>query len=321
MIVTIVFIVVCIVMEGFYAGFETGSYCLNRIRLRYRVREGIGQSGLVDRLLARPAGLVSTTLVGTNLFVYLATLSLTNWLQAMDTARAELTATLILALPLFIFAEVIPKDLFRRAADSLVYVLAKSFMVSVVLFSPVTAPLGLINRLLHRLLPSRADQLHYSRARLRHFFEESHSEGVLSAYQNTMVDNIMRLREVTAEAICVRMASVITLPTDASFDQVRKLAEKFPHRRYPVRDPISAEVVGVVNVLDLLQDRGESFSVLRHVRDVAQIPGKTSVIDALRHLRSSTVPMGLVTDEKGRVIGVLTVKDLVEEIVGELGVW
>ncbi len=330
MIGTIVIIVGCILMEGFFAGFETGAYCLNRIRLRYRIREGIGSANVVERLLAKPGRLICTTLVGTNIFVCLATLVLTNRLQTeypvgstvgFFAGRPELVATLILALPLFIFAEVLPKDLFRRAADSLVYTLARPFLVSVQFLRPLSAPLGLINRLLLKLVPTHPDQLYYSRARLRYFFEESRTEGVLSAYQSAMADNIMRLREINAETVCVPISSVVTLPCDASAEQVHRLAEKLPHRRYPVRDPGTNRIIGVVNVLDLLQDRTGQFSLASHLREPVRIPAQTSVVDALRMLRRTTVPMGLVTDEPGRTIGVLTVKDLVEEIVGELGVW
>jgi len=318
---TILIILGCMFMAGVHAGFETGVYCLNRIRLRYRFGKGDASAVAVDRLLRTPARLISTALVGTNVFVFLATLTLTQRLQHAHPEHAELLATLILALPLCIFAEVIPKDLFRRAADTLVYVLAKPFTISVRVFRPLTIPLGLISRFLLKLAPERSEQLYYSPARLRHFFEESRTEGVLSAYQGTMADNIMKLREITAEKVCVRMENAITLPVDASFEQVRRLAEKFPHRRYPVREPASGTVVGVVNILDLLQDSGENFSLGTYLREPVRIPVHTNAVDALRQIRRSTVPLGLVTDESGRAVGILTIKDLVEEIVGELGVW
>lgn len=321
MIVTLVIILGCMLMAGFYSGFETGVYCLSRIRLRYRVREGWKSAELVDVLLKTPARVITTALVGTNVFVFLATLMLTHRLQESLTRHSELVATLILALPLLIFADVIPKDLFRRGADVLVYGLVRPFMLSARLLRPLTVPLELVNRGLLRLTrPGRSEQL-YSPARLRHFFEESRTEGVLSAYQGTMADNIMKLREVRAEKVCVPMGSVITLPVDATFEQVRALAEKFPHRRYPVAEPSSGKILGVVNVLDLLQEKSETFRLTSHLREPVRISAGTNVVDALRLLRHASVPLGLVTDESDRTIGVLTAKDLVEEIVGELGVW
>lgn len=320
---TVLIIIACIIMAGYYAGFETGCYCLNRIRLRHRVKHDYPGARTVSRMLVRSERLISTALVGSNLFVFLATLALTHSLDVAERHHAELMSTLILALPFFVFAEVIPKDLFRRTADSLVYALAPTFQISVWLFRPITGPLKLINGLLLKLLGRRReeDQRYYTRARLRYFFDESVAEGVLSPYQSTMAANIMRLREIPVARVMVPMPSVVTLASNATLEQVRAVAEKLPHRRYPVRDADTGVITGVVNVLDLLQDRETRFSILRHLRRPVFIHADFSVVDALRQLRRGGIPMGLVMDTLGETLGMLTVKDLVEEIVGELRAW
>ena len=139
-------IAVFMLVEGYYSGSETGAYCLNKIRLRFRAEQGVRSALILQKLLTDPQGLICTTLIGTNIAVYISTGILTNKLELMGVGAAELVSTLCLAPVLLILAEATPKNIFQLRADFLMYKLAPSLAFFRRLFGPGVWVLKKISR-------------------------------------------------------------------------------------------------------------------------------------------------------------------------------
>lgn len=312
----------CILLAGYYAGTETGFYCLNRVRLNFRLERGSPSAGRLAEVLRKPDEFVITTLVGNNLFVFLATFLCTRLYEGGYPERAEFMATVTLIGPIFIFGEVLQKEIFRRAADVLMYRAARMLVWSARIFRPVVLILKQVRHFWTIFMPgTEADrERRVERGRLRHFFRESAQEGMLSAYQHDMAANIMKLQDLRVEGVMIPMSAVVSVRLDGTFEDCRDLARTSRYRRFPVTDS-EGKLVGVVNVLDVLGHREGPFEVGRHLREPAVLDRDANVIDALHLLNRSRQPMGFVKDAEGCLLGIVTIKDLVEEIVGELGEW
>ncbi len=190
-------IVLCILAAGFYSGTEMGFYRLNRVRLALRLRQRSRSAAWLDAMARQPDRLVVTTLVGHNLFIFLATFACTRIYEPYWPDRADYLATLTLLVPVFIFGEVLPKEVIGRTADVVMYHLAALLALSEKALLPATWVLVRIQRLWrifprYRTAPAEVDVEHH---RLDHFLSEGAREGTLTAYQHAMAGNIMRLRE------------------------------------------------------------------------------------------------------------------------------
>jgi len=320
--VKLLWLFLTVVAEGFFSGMETGVYSLNRIRLRFRAQEGRRDAARVARMIRDPQMLVCTTLAGTNLATYLTSAIVTFLLaKALPGDYAELATTFLVAPFLLVFAEALPKSLFHAHADKLVYALSWPLRLAWWVLMPASLPLRGVVFVISRLLrkpPEPAWAM--SEQRLQHFLTEGAREGVLSAQQDAIARNILRLSGVRVGQVMVPLDQVKMVPAEASFDELRDVAAQGHFSRLPVYEGERRKVVGAVNLIDLLCSACDR-NVARHVRPLPRVAPEMPIDQALVQLQKQRKMMAVVADGEGRAVGIITVKDLVEEVVGELREW
>jgi CBS domain containing-hemolysin-like protein len=159
-----------------------------------------------------------------------------------------------------------------------------------------------------------------SQPRLMHFLEESREEGVLSAHDDWMARNIMKLEKTRLRDVMVPMERVVSVPRNATVDDLRNISKTRVYSRIPVYDGDKGNIVGLVGLVEYLCDCSGK-PVAEFIRRAPRLKESMSVNEALLTLRRTRDHMGLVVDNNDKVIGIATIKDLVEEIVGELEEW
>ncbi|MFQ5862096.1 MAG: CNNM domain-containing protein [Candidatus Brocadiales bacterium] len=307
-----------------YAATETGFYCLNRIRLRYREERGWWTARVINRMLSDPQGMVCTVLIGNNVANYVAAAVFTYMVEArVSHGRAELVATLMLAPIILIFCEVLPKSIFQKHADSLLYKVVPITDVSYKVFYPLVFLLRVVGRLPHLFLKGleAKESPFFSPQRLRYFLEEGAEVGAVSMYQNIMARNIMTLGTTPIHKVMIPLEEVTMAPDTVGPQSLKSLAREKKFSRIPIYDREKTRVIGIVTLLEFLMNGKPRADVHEFVRAATCIDANMPVDDALLKLRHAKQRMGIVTDGDGRAIGIVTIKDLVEEIVGELAVW
>jgi len=311
-------------------GTETGLYRLNRIRLRLRADAGDRRARTLIDLLADLRGMIIVCLIGTNAGAFLATalgtvlVASAGWVARPE--AVEVLATAIVAPILFVFADVVPKSIFTAEADHWMYPLARPMKAAYVLLRRigVLPALNGLSNLVLRLIRRReaaADPFH-PRERLRAILREGAAEGVISGYQHELAGKVLGLREQLVHAVMIPIGRAAAVPAD--IDRQGFLAELRRHSfsRLPVWEGRRENVVGIVRILDVLAagDRPLDMKALMN-RDFTAVPPDMTVAQALLRLRKARAPIAVVRDDKGRAVGLITVKDLVEEVVGELAEW
>jgi CBS domain containing-hemolysin-like protein len=312
-----------VMLEGFFSGSETGFYSLNKIRLRFRAENGWPGAALLKRLSASPQVAISSMLVGTNLTVYVSTTLCARNLRANGIPGADFYSSLIMPPVLLICAEIIPKFLFQRRADTLMYRTAPVLRFCQILFYPLLLVLrGIwwsVRRMLRRPPVSGAEM--FTPEKFHFVLRESTNIGVLSPYQRKMAANVFRVKSMGLSAAMVPLEKVVMIEAQAQPRELRRVLEKHRYNRLPVSSGSPEDVVGVVNVIDLLA-RDEPWQKVRELsRDLIRLSADLSVAEALYSLQRARQQMALVIGEDDRPTGIVTVKDLVEEIVGELHAW
>ncbi len=304
------------------SGFEVGVYSLSRVRLRYRLESGDLRARILDRLLHKPEKLISAILVIQNLAVYFVTFVVASTLQEAGVPWAEAWSTVVLAVVFFIVVEAVPKNIFRHAADVLVYPLARAYQVMLVLLAPVVLMLRAVTRIAVRIGGAQGEPFEqfFTRERLGFYIREGHSEGVLSRYQVDLTENILVGEHVTVQRAMTPLEEVAAVPEEITWGELRRLARQKGFSRYPVYKGERENIQGILNIFDCYNVESDAASLRQLMRLPQRFAPHVPVTAALKELRESRRPMGIV-ERDGRAEGIVTLKDCVEEIVGELYEW
>ena len=315
------------VLSGLFSGIETGIYTLNRVRLAVGVARADGAALRLRRELDRPGRTLSTILIGTNASSYLASFALAELLHhglgvEGDWALIAVEAALLTPV-LFIFAETLPKDLFRTYTDrwtySLVWLLVASRWVFICCGLLPLVHLGAT--LAGRLIGAGPEPAVTARQRISLLIKEGAGVGLLSESQTSLADRALAMGDRTVATEMVPWDRVVTIDLGADhlgrMSRMRRSDSGFT--RYPVVDQ-TGRAVGVLSVLDAMLEPTQSTA--RLMTEPITFHPRTPVTEALRSLRSARQPMAVAVDETdNRPLGLVTLKDLVEPLTGELVAW
>lgn len=316
---------VCVGASAFFSGSETGIYCVNRLRLRLSSDRGDARAVRLQRLLDDEQGSLAVTLLGTNLSNYLATVSMALLLARhirLPAGQVEVYTTLIVTPLLFVFGEVLPKNLFQRDADRLLYGGAVALTAAKRVFAPLVWAFTALSARLTAALdhgeepPAHSDD----RRRVGALLREALADGDHAGRHGEFVDRVLDLPDTPVRAVMIPAGEVVSLPAEADRDEFLRQARRHVLSRLPVFHRQSGRIIGVVNVHALLAD--ETWEqVSQRLQPIERLDPGEPVSSAILRIQRSGLPMAVVAQEDGPMLGIVTLKDLLEEIVGELAVW
>jgi putative hemolysin len=310
-----------VVASALCSGLETGLYVVNRVRLAVRAGRGERRAARLERELERPDRLLATLLIANNAANYAGSLGVA---AVIETLVAPIWAvvvlnTLVVVPILFVLGETVPKDLFRTRADQWTPRFVTGLTVARTIFTVVgLVPLfAVISNLVRWLIGERSEDVGSPRARVTRFIRESHASGSLSEAQLDLADRAMAMRRRTVSGEMTPWRQVVTVSLHEHSVDGRSVARRTLRSRLPVLD--RGRVVGVVEVQDLLLNGGDLVAATNSM--VPRFTPTTPAFAALESLRRQRRPVGIVEDASGRPLGLVTLKDLVEPLLGDLSAW
>ena len=322
---------VMIILLGFafsalFSGVETGSYMINRIRLKQRKRERKSSALVLSKLLADNHIFIFTVLIGNNLAVYLLSMEVTDLYldSGIDTGAmllgfipwsAETAATLTLMFPLFLFAEVGPKNLFRKQADVLMYRFAGLMRLIVWISYPFTWPLKQIFRLLtHGMESDPGRDLHrLSPDALKEYFSVSEKEGVISSDQSRMMDNVTTMHSIPVRMLMTPFKKVPTLQETATVGDFKRLVA-----RCQTTDAVLMHghlALGMVSMFTIVNRKLSDDDLLKpYTDDLLKLQASRSLKSAFYRLRRNPRHSAVVVDARNHPVGFIRLEDVARYI-------
>ncbi len=305
----------------FFSGTETGIYRTNTLRLKHRTAQNDPRAKTLSALLSHTRQVICTILVGNNLCVYTATMFFSLLVAhrlGLNEHWTEVVTVVFLTPVLFLFGEIYPKNLFNARADTLMYRLARPLQTLRILLFPVTALLMEAVRVLEKFTPLSEDLnvTPFSRKSLKYFFVESAREGALSPSQKLMADNILQLQQRTVADAIVPMHRVAAIEQGADAQTLRSIQMERRYARVPVYHGARNHVVGLLNLFDIEDWTIED--VTKHMKPPSYLRQNMPIDDAIHLMRRNRTPLVVVIDNHGNALGIVTVKDLVGQIVAGL---
>ena len=309
--------------SALFSGIETGMYTINRVRLLVRAGQGDRAALRLQAELAQPGRLLATLLAGNNIANYLGSFGFAAALDHLRVGPATAVAVnaLILVPLLFVFGETLPKDLFRSHTDRWSYRWSGFLRFSRVVFTStgLLPILQLATQTASRFIGGSDDTPVTARQRISHLIREGVGAGVLTEQQTTLVDRALSMRNRTVSSEMIHWRQVVTISADAGAEPRRQIVARHNYTRLPAVDA-HGEVVGVVSVLDMLLD------LERPIRELMSKPlllgPETQLVQAMRAVRCSPAGIGVIIGaDRSQPLGIVTLKDLVEPLTGELSAW
>jgi CBS domain containing-hemolysin-like protein len=316
-----VVVILCVLASALCSGMELGVYSVNRVRLDLRAaRTPPDTSARILRAeLDKPARVLATLLISNNIVNALAAEGSTRLLGMAGHSTLVVAAitTFVLSPVLFIAGDALPKELFRVEADRLVPVLARPLRwVRVLLTLTGVVPLvQVFSTLLERVLKLPADAGGDARQRIALLLKEGVGHGVLSESQVTLVDRALAFHGVRVADEMTPWSDVKVLPLSGERSRLLEIIGTSRHAHFPSVDR-SGKVAGVIQQLDLYTQTKKSTQEL--VITVPRVRPSTPAREALAQLRQKRARLAIVEDASGRPLGIVTAKDLVEPLTGEL---
>lgn len=316
-------------LAGLFAGSETGMYQLSRVRLRLGIEKKRFRYVVLGKVMGDSSGLLLSTLVATNLAHYLATSTVTYmFLTRVGPDSAEALATAVAVPALFVFSELIPKNMFFYRAD---FLMPYSAPVLLVFHKALTwcgaVPVlrfisGLFSRLLGLQSASKSVITSAQKHRIRAILQDTREEGVLSSVQTEIIDRIVGIPSLRIQSVMIPMHKVQTVDIRSDRQALLKKLAEHAYTRLLVCEEQPANIVGFVNIYEALSS-SQQFTDLRDmVKPIRRLSDDTVVTDAVGVMQKEGHKIVLVTRQgRERPIGIVTMKDLAEELLGELAEW
>jgi putative hemolysin len=323
-----------VILAGLFAGSETGLYRLSRLRLRLGAEKKKLSFVMLNKCVNDGAGLLLSLLIGTNLAHYFATSIITYMLLKNIKTQffTEIFAVVLTAPVLFIFSELIPKNLFFYRADLLmpyvapfIYIFHKIFTLS-----GVIRILKFISSLFTKLAGSASPQTAtLTSAAKRHavqaILQDTYDEGILSSFQTDIINRLVKISSVCIKSIMIPLDKVIKADLNSNNAALINILKGYSYTRLPVQDGQPDNIIGYINIYDALSSSEPFSNLSSFIKPIEHIDAETNVTDAIRFMQSHKQKVLLVVKVgrfgREKPAGIITMKDLVEELFGELAEW
>ena len=312
-------IVLLLLLEGFLSGSEITMVAADRKKLSRFAHAGSRWDRLTFRILKEPSWFLSATLVGSNLAEVANAALVTSILMDFYGTRGDLYAFLILTPLILIFGEILPKTLFQQKADPWVRKIVPAIWVVSLLLYPFVWLMSKATQAVSRLLKQEGEvRPLVTREELQLLLREEGGRSDINPLEQDMIRRIFRFSTTRIKEAMIPLVDVVALEETCTVEEAIASVRQENYSRYPVyRDRVD-NVVGILYSLDLLDAEGEGRTIRPFVRPISFFPETKPVDELLLEMQRNQEAMAAVVDEYGGTVGIVTVEDILEEVVGEI---
>ncbi|MFH1665737.1 MAG: hemolysin family protein [Candidatus Omnitrophota bacterium] len=322
-----ILILAAIMMQAFFTASETALTSVNRNMLKRLVESGNSHAINLEKILKEKGGYLGTTLVGTNIAVVISSVLATRIsVEYFTPVAAPLLATCIMVPVTLIFAEIVPKMIARQFSVEVALRVAGPLGRFFKLFFPVISAVNSVGVFLITLLGGKSapEDVNITKRDLKKMLALGHETGAMEADEVEMIHRALDFGAKKIQDIMVPLYRVSSVIVSDTVDDLKKLVSLTGFSRIPVYEGNKNDIIGIANIYDILftldetERKQKKQQMKDFVRDPVFVNGSDGLDIALTRLRHHKQLMGIVADKEDKVIGIVTIEDILEEIVGEI---
>ncbi len=324
---TIFAVLLLLVLSAFFSGSETALTAASRARMHALELEGDVHARAVNTLLAAPERIIGTVLLGNNLVNILASALTTSLLIQLFGDVGVAYATVVMTALVVIFAEVLPKTYALAFPDRISLAVAPVMKVLIVVLKPLTVAAEFIVRQVLKLTPNKADDqanILAAHEEIRGTIELQTKEGTVARHDADMLGGVLDLRDLQVADIMVHRTKMHTIDADDTPQEIVDELLRSQYTRVPIWKDEPENIVGVLHTKDLFSALGSAgwdvskLDIMSFAAEPWFVPDTTGLKEQLNQFLKRKAQMALVVDEYGEVQGIITLEDILEEIVGQI---
>ncbi len=319
-VIQLIVIFILLVLSAFFSSAETSLTTVNRVRLRTLIEEGNKSAVVVDKILDNHSKMLSAILIGNNI-VNISASSLVTSLTIRVWGNAFVgLATGILTLTVLMFGEIVPKTWAMYNAEKISLTYSRIIYGLMMLLTPVIFLVDKISNGILRLLHiDNQKKTTMTESELKTYVDVSHEDGVIESEEREMIYNVFDFSDALAKDIMIPRINMVTANVEDSYDDLLEIFRASMYTRIPVYQDDKDNIIGLVNVKDfILVTDHNSFHITDIMREAHYTYEYKKTADLMIEMRNKTANVAFVLNEYGATVGMITLEDLLEEIVGEI---
>lgn len=315
------FLAVLLLLSAFFSSAETALTTVNKIKMKTLADEGDGRAELVLRITNDSGKMLSAILIGNNIVnLSASSLATTLAIRLLGSYGAGV-ATGVLTFLILIFGEISPKTIATLHATKMSLRYAKVIWFLMVILTPAIYIINRLSMAFLRLL--RVDPNHNEGAmteeELRTLVDVSHESGVIEGEEREYIHNVFDFTDATAKEIMIPRIDMTAVNVNWSYNRLLEVFQEDMFTRLPVYEEDTDNIVGLINMKDMiLAPKDESFAIRDYLRKVYFTYEQKNTSELFEEMRRERLSLAVVLDEYGAVAGMVTLEDLLEELVGEI---
>lgn len=318
-VIQLIVLFVLIFLSAFFSSAETALSTVNRVRMRSLEEDGNKKAAKVNKILDHYSKMISAILIGNNI-VNLSASSLATTLAIRISIPVGI-ATGILTVLVLLCGEIVPKTWAKLYSEKLSLLYSGIIYTLMFLLTPVIFIVDKISNVLLRLLhvdPNKKPSL-MTENELKTYVDVSHEDGVIESEEREMIYNVFDFSDALAKDIMIPRINMITVDVNDSYQEVLEIFRESMYTRLPVYQDDKDNIIGLINIKDfILTENAAAFSVQNILRDAHYTYEFKKIADLMYEMREKTTNVAFVLNEYGATVGMITLEDLLEEIVGEI---
>ena len=317
----IVFIIICIIFSGYFSATETAFSSANKTRLKTLAEKGDQKAKLAYKLSEKYDKLISTILIGNNV-VNIAASSLCTviFIELLGEAKGPTVATVVITIAVLIFGEISPKSIAKDCPERFSMFSAPFMRVLIWIFTPLNFIFSQWKKLISKIFKVQ-DNPKMSQEELIMLVEEVQQDGSIDTDEGDLIKNAIEFTDRKAEDILTHRVDIEAVPIEATKEEIADTFERTQFSRLLVYDDTIDNIVGVVHIRDFLRSylkQGKKTRLRALMNPPAFVSPDTPIDEVLQEMSNHRVQLAIVRDQLGKTLGVLTVEDILEELVGEI---
>ncbi|MPQ42570.1 HlyC/CorC family transporter [Clostridium tarantellae] len=319
----VILLAVLLLLSGFFSAAETALMSLSKIRIRHMVEEKVKGAKLVETLLEDPNKLLGAILIGNNIVNIGASALATSLATKLISGEGGVAlATGVMTVLVLIFGEITPKSLAKQNSEKVSLRVAKFINLVVILFKPFVWLFTKISSVFIRILGGDVDktQPFITEEELKTMVGVSEEEGVLEVEEKEMIFNVFEFGDLQVKDIMIQRVDIIAVSNGDSYKEVLDVIKKEQFSRIPVYNETIDDIVGILNVKDLILmgENKDNFTVEKYMREPYYTFEFKKITELFNEMKKNRNHIAVVLDEYGGTVGIVTIEDLIEEIVGDI---
>lgn len=316
-----IILILLLAASAFFSSSETALTTVNRIKIKTMAESGDKRAITVLKVTDKPKKMLSAILIGNNIVnLSASSIATTLALDIFGSVGAGI-ATGVLTLLILIFGEITPKSLATINSTQISLAFAGIINCIITILTPAIAAINFLSGLCIRLFgidPDFKDDT-ITEEELRTMVDVSHESGEIEGDERVMIHKVFDFSDATAKEVMIPRIDMTMVDSDISYNELLDVFRENMYTRLPVCKPDSDDVIGIVNMKDFLtMDQDAAFDITNFLRDAYFTYEMKNVSDLFDEMRAKSIAISIVLDEYGALSGMITLEDLLEEIVGEI---